>query len=136
MPLAKAATQKAMSAAAGRSWYLVELRNRARDRFDNLTISDRTISEEKNFHYPPNRPFRSSGKNRSQCKVLKTENKDGLLPVGFEAFRPHRVAALAPIISWDRQRSTIPSFYLWRLSSQFDGQVVGSRLEGQRSRCA
>src|SRR5258708_40177542 len=36
MPLAKAATQKAMSAAAGRSWYLVELRNRSRDRFDNL----------------------------------------------------------------------------------------------------
>src|SRR5260370_37697002 len=36
MPLAKAATQKAMSAAAGRSWYLVELRNRSRDRFNNL----------------------------------------------------------------------------------------------------
>src|ERR1700691_2513780 len=36
MPLAKAATQKAMSAAAGRSWYLVELRNRSRDKFDNL----------------------------------------------------------------------------------------------------
>src|SRR5271156_6419657 len=25
-----------MSAAAGRSWYLVEVRNRSRDRFDNL----------------------------------------------------------------------------------------------------
>jgi hypothetical protein len=35
MPLAKAATQKAMST-AGRSWYLVELRNRSRDSFDNL----------------------------------------------------------------------------------------------------
>lgn len=29
VPLAKAATQKAMSAAAGRSWYLAELRNRS-----------------------------------------------------------------------------------------------------------
>src|ERR1700679_2443512 len=36
MPLAKAATQKAMSAVAGRSWYLVELRNRSRDRVANL----------------------------------------------------------------------------------------------------
>src|SRR5258705_1635375 len=36
MPLAKAVTQNAISAAVGRSWYLVELRNRSRDRFDNL----------------------------------------------------------------------------------------------------
>jgi hypothetical protein len=56
-------------------------------------------------------------------------------PWGFEAFRPQRVAASPPSISWDRQRSTIPSCYLLRLSWQFDGQVVGSRLEGQRSRC-
>jgi hypothetical protein len=32
----KAATQNAMSAAAGRSWYLIDVRNRSRDRFDNL----------------------------------------------------------------------------------------------------
>ena len=36
MPLAYAATQKAMSAAAGRSWYLLEVRKRSSDRFDNL----------------------------------------------------------------------------------------------------
>src|ERR1700691_5611188 len=36
MPLAYAATQNAISAAAGRSWYWIEVRKRSRDRFDNL----------------------------------------------------------------------------------------------------
>jgi hypothetical protein len=36
MPLAYATTQNAISAAAGRSWYLTEVRKRSRDIFDNL----------------------------------------------------------------------------------------------------
>jgi hypothetical protein len=36
MPLVYAATRNAISAAAGRSWYLIEVRKRSRDMLDNL----------------------------------------------------------------------------------------------------
>jgi hypothetical protein len=36
MPLAYAATQNAISAAADQAWYLIEVRKRSRDMFDNL----------------------------------------------------------------------------------------------------
>src|SRR6202048_4105533 len=57
MPLAKAATQKAMSAAAGRSWYLVELRNRSRDRFDTTRVVLRVTDEFGNIRPYANDPI-------------------------------------------------------------------------------